>query len=134
MLPKASSPAAAEIAAPQVTGPTMNDQLRSQLIALNVGHQGASETRQAQLEAEGSRQLQGSVGGLPAVQTQFAAMNSDYDGNAEELQRIAGTATGSRDGIRVESAGAGQHFVVADRPIFRRAVSPESVLLHLGRC
>jgi polysaccharide chain length determinant protein (PEP-CTERM system associated) len=79
--PRASSPAAAEIAAPQVTGPTMNDQLRSQLIALNVDIK-TRETRQAQLEARLS-QLQGSLGGVPAVQTQFAAMNGDY----EEMQK-----------------------------------------------
>ena len=79
--PKASSPAAAEIAAPQVTGPSMNDQLRSQLIALNVDIK-TRETRQAQLQAR-LGQLQGSLGGVPAVQTQFAAMNSDY----EEMQK-----------------------------------------------
>ncbi|MGO8719742.1 MAG: hypothetical protein ACLQMO_11050 [Acidobacteriaceae bacterium] len=73
--PKSSSPAALA-QAPPATGPTMNDQLRSQLIALNADIQGRQE-RQLQLEAK-IAQLQGSVQGLPAVQTQFAAMNADY--------------------------------------------------------
>ncbi len=73
--PKASSPAA-EVVAPQLTGPSMNDQLRSQLIALDVDIK-TRQARQAQLEQR-LAQLQGSLGGLPAVQTQFAALSSDY--------------------------------------------------------
>ncbi len=58
------------------TGPTMNDQLRSQLIALNADIRGR-QARQVQIEQK-IAELQGSVSGLPAVQTQFAAMNADY--------------------------------------------------------
>ena len=73
--PKATSPAAMA-ATPLATGPTMNDQLRSQLIALNADIKGR-QARQLQLEQK-IAELQGSVSGLPAVQTQFAAMNADY--------------------------------------------------------
>lgn len=73
--PKSSSPATLTQAQP-ATGPTMNDQLRSQLIALNADIKGRQE-RQVQLEAE-IVQLQGSVEGSPAVQTKFADMNADY--------------------------------------------------------
>ena len=71
--PSTGSTSATVVAqAPQLGGPSMNDQLRSQLIALNVEMK-AREARQQQLEQR-LAQLQGSVGGLPAVQTQFAAL------------------------------------------------------------
>ena len=63
-------------ATPQLTGPTMNDQLRSQLIALNADIK-ARAARQQQLEQR-LAQLQGSVGAVPAVQTEFAAITGDY--------------------------------------------------------
>jgi polysaccharide chain length determinant protein (PEP-CTERM system associated) len=78
--PKASS-AVAITATPQLTGPSMNDQLRGQLIALNSDIK-TREARQRQLQ-DRLAQLQGSVGGLPAVQTEFAALNSEY----EEMQK-----------------------------------------------
>ena len=78
--PKATS-AVALAATPQLTGPSMNDQLRSQLIALNADIK-TREARQRQLQ-DRLTQLQGSVGGLPAVQTEFAALNSEY----EEMQK-----------------------------------------------
>jgi polysaccharide chain length determinant protein (PEP-CTERM system associated) len=73
--PKSSSPAAMAVT-PLATGPTMNDQLRSQLIALNADIKGR-QARQTQLEQR-IAELQGSVSGVPAVQTEFAAMNADY--------------------------------------------------------
>ncbi len=80
--PKMSgSNAVALAAAPQLSGPSMNDQLRSQLIALN-GDIKAREARQRQLQ-DRLTQLRGSMGGLPAVQTQFTALNSQY----EEMQK-----------------------------------------------
>ncbi len=74
--PKATS-AVALAATPQLTGPSMNDQLRSQLIALNSDIK-TREARQRQLQ-DRLTQLQGSVGGVPAVQTEFAALNSEYE-------------------------------------------------------
>jgi polysaccharide chain length determinant protein (PEP-CTERM system associated) len=73
--PKSSSPAALAVT-PLATGPTMNDQLRSQLIALNSDIKGR-HARQLQLEQR-IAELRGSVSGVPAVQTEFAAMNADY--------------------------------------------------------
>ncbi len=117
--------------APQLTGPSMNDQLRSQLIALNVDIK-ARQARQQQLEQR-LAQLQGSVGGLPAVQTQFAALNSDYEEmqknyNAllEQQQEAAMvTALGQRD--------QAQQFAVAEPanlPVL--PFSPNPLLLNMA--
>ncbi|MHB1856246.1 MAG: GumC family protein [Acidobacteriaceae bacterium] len=116
---------------PQLTGPSINDQLRSQLIALNVDIK-ARQARQQQLEQRLAH-LQGSVGGLPAVQTQFAALNSDYEEmqknyNAllEQQQEAAMvTALGQRD--------QAQQFAVAEPanlPVL--PFSPDPVLMYMG--
>ncbi|MGB8478101.1 MAG: hypothetical protein WCE63_04570 [Acidobacteriaceae bacterium] len=129
--PKASSPAAAEIAAPQVTGPSINDQLRSQLIALNVDIK-TRETRQTQLEAR-LAQLQGSVGGVPAVQTQFAALNSEYEEMRKnynallEQQQEAGMMTA------LDQREQAQQFAIAEPANLPAApFAPNPLLLNMA--
>ena len=82
---QARIPAATAMATtPQVTGPPMNDQLRSQLIALNVGHQnsGGSPGTTGAEDCGNCRDLASEIG-CRRIQTQFAAMNADY----EEMQK-----------------------------------------------
>lgn len=128
--PKASSPAA-EIAAPQMTGPSMNDQLRSQLIALNVDIK-TREARQGQLQQR-LAQLQGSLGGLPAVQTQFAALSSDY----EEMQKNYNALLEQQQEAAMETAldqrEQAQQFAVAE-PANLPTIpfSPNPLLLNMA--
>jgi succinoglycan biosynthesis transport protein ExoP len=126
--PKSSSPAALTQPA---TGPTMNDQLRSQLIALNADIKGRQES-QLQLEAK-IAQLQGSVEGSPAVQTQFAAMNADY----AEMQKNYNALLEKQQEAAMTSAlnqrEQSQPFVVvqpANLPSL--PYRPNPVLLHMG--
>ena len=128
--PKGSSPVALT-QTPLATGPTMNDQLRSQLIALNADIKGRQE-RQVQLEQKVA-QLQGSVGGLPAVQTEFAALNADYT----EMQKNYNALLEKQQEAAMTSAlnqrEQSQPFVVvqpANLP--SRPFRPDPVLLHLG--
>jgi succinoglycan biosynthesis transport protein ExoP len=79
--PKTSAAAAFSPQMPQTSGPSVHDQLRSQLLALNADIK-SRQARGRQIDAELAR-LQGSFGALPAVQTQFASLDSDY----QEMQK-----------------------------------------------
>jgi polysaccharide biosynthesis transport protein len=129
--PKANSPAATEAAAPQLTGPSLNDQLRSQLIALNVDIN-ARQARQKLLEQR-LAQLQGSLGGLPAAQTEFAALNSDY----EEMQKNYNALLEQQQEAAMETAldqrEQAQQFAIAE-PASLPLVpfSPNTLLLKMA--
>ncbi|MGC1870116.1 MAG: hypothetical protein WA700_04090 [Acidobacteriaceae bacterium] len=128
--PKSSSPVVVS-AVPLATGPSMHDQLRSQLIALNADIKGR-EARQAELEQRIAA-LQGSVSGVPAVQTEFAALNADY----AEMQKNYNALLEQQQEAAITSAlnqgEQSQQFTVAvpaNLPMvpFR----PDPVLLYIG--
>jgi polysaccharide chain length determinant protein (PEP-CTERM system associated) len=128
--PKATSPAAMA-ATPLATGPTMNDQLRSQLIALNADIKGR-QARQLQMEQK-IAELQGSVSGLPAVQTQFAAMNADY----AEMQKNYNALLEKQQEAAMTSAlnqrEQSQPFVVVEPAnLPGRPFRPDPVVLRMG--
>jgi polysaccharide biosynthesis transport protein len=130
--PKTNSPAAMAMATtPLATGPTMNDQLRSQLIALNADVKNR-EARQAQLEQKVA-ELQGSVSGLPSVQTEFAAMNADY----EEMQKNYNALLEKQQEAAMTSAlnqrEQSQPFVVVQPATLpARPFRPDPVILRMG--
>jgi polysaccharide biosynthesis transport protein len=128
--PKTSSPATVAVT-PLSTGPTMNDQLRSQLIALNADVKNR-EARQVQLEQK-IAELQGSVSGLPAVQTEFAAMNADY----AEMQKNYDALLEKQKEAAMTSAlnqrEQSQPFVVVEPANMPgRPFRPDPVLLRMG--
>ena len=128
--PKSSSPAAMAVT-PLATGPTMNDQLRSQLIALNADVKNR-EARQVQLEQK-IAELQGSVSGLPAVQTEFTAMNADY----AEMQKNYDALLEKQKEAAMTSAlnqrEQSQPFVVVEPAnVPGRPFRPDPVLLRMG--
>jgi len=116
---------------PQLTGPTMNDQLRSQLIALNADIK-AREARQQQLEQR-LNQLQGSVGAVPAAQTEFAALTGDY----AEMQKNYNVLLERQQEAAMTSAldrrDLSQQFLVA-QPANLPSVPfrPNTALLYMG--
>lgn len=128
--PKSSNTAALE-PAQTATGPTMNDQLRSQLIALNADIKGR-QARQAQLEGEIAA-MQGSVQGSPGVQTQLAAMTADY----AEMQKNYNALLERQQEAAMTSAlnqrEQGQPLVVV-QPATLPSVPyrPDPVLLRMG--
>lgn len=128
--PKANSPAALA-QTPLATGPTMNDQLRSQLIALNADIKGR-QARQVQL-AQKIAEMQGSVSGVPAVQTEFAAMNADY----AEMQKNYNTLLEQQQEAAFNSAlnqrEQSQQFGIAVPANLPSApYRPDPMLLYLG--
>ena len=128
--PKTSS-SAAIAAIPLATGPTMNDQLRSQLIALNADIK-ARQARQVNMEQKVA-ELQGSVGGVPVVQTQFAAMNADYT----EMQKNYNALLEKQQEAAMTSAlnqrEQSQPFVVIQpASLPGRPFRPDPVVLRMG--
>ncbi|MES2221027.1 MAG: hypothetical protein V4587_08690 [Acidobacteriota bacterium] len=128
--PKASS-SGVTAATPLATGPTMNDQLRSQLIALNADIK-ARQARQVRMEQK-IAELQGSVGGVPVVQTQFAAMNADYT----EMQKNYNALLEKQQEAAMTSAlnqrEQSQPFVVVQpASLPGRPFRPDPVVLRMG--
>jgi polysaccharide chain length determinant protein (PEP-CTERM system associated) len=128
--PASSGPAAVAVT-PLATGPTMNDQLRSQLIALNADIKGR-QARQVQLEQK-IAELQGSVSGLPSVQTEFAAMNADY----AEMQKNYNALLEKQQEAAMASAlnqrEQSQPFVVVQpASLSNRPFRPDPVVLRMG--
>jgi polysaccharide chain length determinant protein (PEP-CTERM system associated) len=128
--PKASSTVTIT-ATPQLTGPSMNDQLRGQLIALNADVK-AREARQRQLQ-DRLAQLQGSVGGLPAVQTEFAALTSEYEEMQKNYNALLEQQQEAAMMTALEQREQAQQFAIAqpaNLPI--GPFAPNPLLLHMG--
>lgn len=128
--PAAGSPSSV-VPTPQLTGPTMNDQLRSELIALDTDIK-ARETRQQQLEQR-LAQLQQVAGAAPAVQTEFAALTSDY---AEMQKNYNALLERQREAAMTSAMGQhdlGQQFDIA-QPANLPSVPfrPNVLLLRMG--
>lgn len=129
--PKSSTPASMLPQMTQVAGPSMNDQLRSQLLALNTD----ITTRQArgrQIEGALAR-LQGSVGALPAVQTQFASLDGDY----QEMQKNYNALVEKQHEAAMTAAldqrdPAGQLTVIQPATLPSAPYRPNPVLLYMA--
>jgi uncharacterized protein involved in exopolysaccharide biosynthesis len=109
----------------------MNDQLRGQLIALNedIKTRGA---RQRQLQ-DRLAQLQGSVGGLPAVQTEFAALTSEYEEMQKNYNALLEQQQEAAMMTALDQREQAQQFAIAqpaNLPI--GPFSPNPLLLHMG--
>lgn len=125
----AASPIAAQL--PQATGPTTTDQLRSQLIALNSEIK-SREARQRQIQAK-LEQLQGSVGTVPAVQTEYERLDSDYQEMQKnynvllekEHEAAMALALGRRD-------QGGDLVIVQPASLPNVPFSPNPVLIYMG--
>ncbi len=115
----------------QTAGPTMNDQLRSQLVALNSeirarnGHQKQIEERLAQ--------LQGSIATVPAVQTEFASLDSAYQEMQKnynvllEKQQEASMATALDQNEQSE-----QFTIITPANFSSKPYRPDPILLYMG--
>ncbi len=129
--PKSSTRAAMLPQMPQVAGPSVNDQLRSQLLALNTD----IKTRQArghQIEAALAR-LQGSVGALPAVQTQFAGLDGDYQEMQKNYNALLEKQHEAAMTVALDQRDpAGQLTVIQPATLPSVPYRPDPVLLYMG--
>lgn len=128
--PKASS-STPLIQTPLMNGPSANDQLRSQLVALNTEIK-ARQGKQEQIKQK-LAELQGSVGTLPAVQTQYAALDSDY----QEKQKNYNTLLENQQEAAIASAldqrDQNEQFLVLQPASFSHMpYRPDPVLMYMG--
>ena len=113
------------------TVPRLNDQLRSQLIALNADIK-ARQERQQQLEAR-LTQLQGSVGGSPAVQTEFAALNSDYEEMQKNYNALLEQQQEAAMATALDQRAQSQQFLIAQQAnLPMQPFRPNPMLLDLA--
>lgn len=102
-----------EIAYPlAAAGPSTNDQLRSQLVALNV-EINARNARQMQVEQK-LKQLQGSLEGLPTVQTQFSALDRDYKEMQTNYNELLSKQQAAAMAAELERHDESEQFIVLD--------------------
>jgi polysaccharide chain length determinant protein (PEP-CTERM system associated) len=114
-----------------VTGPSVNDQLRAQLVALNTDLQ-ARNARQKQIEQK-ILQLQGSVSTLPAVQTAFASLDSDYLEMQKNYNALLEKQQEASMAAALDEGNGSEQFMVlnqANLPVV--PYRPNPILLYMG--
>lgn len=84
--PKSKAKTIASIPAAAATGPSQNDQLRGELIALNEDIR-TRQARQKQIEQKIDG-LQKNISVVPAVQTQFASLENTYNEMQDNYNRL----------------------------------------------
>ncbi len=113
------------------TGPSVNDQLRSQLVGINADLQ-ARTARQQQLQQK-INQLQGTVSMLPAVQTQYAALDSDYQEMQKNYNLLLEKQQDASMSAQLDQRNGSEQFMVlapADLPV--QPYRPNPILLYMG--
>ncbi|MEO6828766.1 MAG: hypothetical protein ABI164_03080 [Acidobacteriaceae bacterium] len=129
--PRSTAAIAAMPQLPQLTGPSVNDQLRSQLLALNADIK-SRQARRHVIEAELAR-LQGSVGALPAVQTEFASLDSAYQEMQKNYNLLMEKQHEAAMAVALDRHDPGGQLVVvqpASLPV--APYRPDPVLLKMG--
>lgn len=116
---------------PFTTGPTVNDQLRSQLLALNADIK-TREDHARQIQ-QMLAQLQSTVGTAPAVQTEYASLDSTY----QEMQKNYDTLLEKQHEAAMTAAmyqhdNDGQLVVVQPASMPTAPYRPDPVLLYTG--
>ncbi len=116
---------------PQANGPSQTDLLRGQLIGLNSDLK-SRNARQRELEQKIS-QLQGAFGTVPAVQTEYSALDSKYQQLQKDYNLLLEKQQEASMGAALDQKDAGEQFVViqpANLP--STPFRPNPALLYLG--
>lgn len=129
--PKSHGVAVAVPAAVATTGPSQTALLRGQLIGLNTDIKERTR-RQAALEQR-INQMQGSVSGVPAVETEFASLDAAYLEMQKNYNTLVEKKQEASMAAQLVQGNGGEQFVVLD-PASYPATSyrPDPVLLYLG--
>jgi|GEM_PF-7123874 len=118
-------------AAPPLAGPTMNDELRSQLVALGTDLR-TRKAHQTQIEQQ-IVQLRSSVTALPAVQTEYAALSSNYEEMQRNYDGLLAKQQESGMAAQLEQNNDSEQFVVLDPANLPLApYRPNPILLYMG--
>lgn len=113
------------------TGPSQTAMLRGQLIGLNTDIK-ARTARQAQLEGK-INQLQGSVSGVPSVQTEFASLDAAYQEMQKTYNALLEKQQEAAMAAQLDQTNNGEQFVVLDPASYpSEPYRPEPALLYLG--
>ncbi len=111
--------------------PTMNDQLRSQLVSLSTEIK-ARTARQGEIEQK-LRQLQGSIEVLPTVQTAFSGLDRDYQEMEKNYNTLLEKQQAAAMAAELERHDESEQFIVLDPATLPSApYRPDPVLLGLG--
>ncbi len=130
--PKSSSSTAGALSMlPPTTGPSVNEQLRSQLVALTTDLR-ARKAHQEQI-AQQIRGLQGSVAGLPAVQTEYAALDGDYQEMQKNYNALLEKQQEAGMAAQLDQNNDSEQFMVLDpASLPTEPYRPNPILLYMG--
>lgn len=115
----------------QIAGPSVNDQLRSQLVALNA-EIAARGARQVEVERK-MQQLQGSVEAEPTVEAEFLSLDRDYQEMQKNYDDLLAKQQASAMAAQLERHDQSEQFVVLDPAnLPSKPYRPDPVILALG--
>lgn len=118
-------------AAAQLAGPSVNDQLRSQLVALNEEIR-ARNVRQVEVEQK-MRQLQGAVESQPAVETAFSSLDRDYQEMQKNYDDLLAKQQASAMAAQLERHDQSEQFVILDPAnLPSKPYRPDPLILGMG--
>ena len=106
---------------PQANGPSQTDLLRGQLIGLNADIK-TRNAHQQELEQKIS-QMQSAFGTVPAVQTQYSALDSKYQQMQKDYNLLLEKQQEASMGAALDRKDASEQFIVIQRRICRRFLS-----------
>ena len=112
-------------------GPSVTDQLRSQLVSLNEEIR-ARNARQEQVEQK-LKQLQGAVESQPAVQTAFSSLDRDYQEMEKNYNDLLAKQQAASMAAELERHDESEQFIVLDPAnLPSKPYRPDPVLIGLG--
>lgn len=115
----------------QIAGPSVNDQLRSQLVALNA-EIAARGARQVEVERK-MRQLQGSVEAEPTVEAEFLSLDRDYQEMQKNYDDLLAKQQASAMAAQLERHDQSEQFVVLDPAnLPSKPYRPDPFILAMG--
>lgn len=116
---------------PQAAGPSQTDLLRGQLVGLNADVK-ARRNRQVQLQQK-IDQLQGGLGALPAVQTEYAALDSKYQQMQKDYDTLIEKQQEAAMGEALDRKAASEQLVVIEPANLPTGpYRPNPILLYMG--
>lgn len=128
--PKSGS-SAAYTAVPSATGPSQTDMLRGQLAGLNAEIK-ARTARQHELEQK-IEQLQGSMTTVPAVQTEFSSLDSQYQEMQKNYNALLEKQQEAKMAAQLDQRNDGEQYMVLQPANYPYApYRPDPVLVRVG--
>lgn len=129
--PKSKTRTAASIPAASASGPSQNDQLRGELIALNEDIR-TRQVRQKQVEQKIDA-LQKNISVVPAVQTQFASLENTYKEMQDSYNRLLAKQQEAEMAAALNrSDGSEQFTVIKPANLPTAPYRPNPIVIYMG--